>query len=250
MTVRTDLSEGILTITIDNPDRMNSFGPKASTTITDSWQRARDDDEVRVVIFTAVGDRAFCTGMDLSEAGDLDAMTEAPAIGPYENDMWKPVIVAVNGVCAGAGLHFVAEGDIVLAASNATFVDPHVSVGQVAGFEPILLSRRMPFGAVARMTLMGRSERIDAETAVRLGLASEVVPGEQLQERAREIATKLMGNSLAAMIGSKKALWSSLERPLEDAMTEAWKLITAHWDHPDATEGPTAFVEKRPPKWQ
>jgi enoyl-CoA hydratase/carnithine racemase len=167
-----------------------------------------------------------------------------------ENDMWKPVIVAVNGVCAGAGLHFVAEGDIVLAADHATFLDPHVSVGQVAAFEPILLARRMPLGAVTRMCLLGRAERIDAETAKSLGLVSEVVPGPSLQARALELAEALKGNSPAAMIGTKKAVWRSLEQGLSDAMAEGWKLITAHWSHPDATEGPRAFVEKRSPKWQ
>jgi (E)-benzylidenesuccinyl-CoA hydratase len=250
MSIRSELSDGVLTITIDNPDRMNSLGPRASKDLQAAWERARDDDEVRVVIFTAVGERAFCTGMDLSEAGDLDTMTEAPKVGPIENEMWKPVIVAVNGICAGAGLHYVAEADIAIAAAHATFVDPHVTVGQVAAFEPILLSHRMPFGAVARMALLGRAERIDAETARSLGLVTEVVDGPKLSERANELATTLKGNSLAAMIGTKKALWTALERPLSDAMAEGWKLITAHWDHPDATEGPRAFVEKRPPQWQ
>jgi enoyl-CoA hydratase/carnithine racemase len=250
MSIRTELADGVLTITIDNPDRMNSLGPRAAKDVEEAWVRARDDDQVRVVIFTAVGEKAFCTGMDLSEAGDLGEMTEAPKVGPMENDMWKPVIVAVNGVCAGAGLHYVAEADIALAAAHATFVDPHVTVGQVAAFEPILLSHRMPFGALARMVLLGRAERIDAETARSLGIVTEVVEGPKLAERANELATKLKGNSLAAMIGTKKALWTALERPLSDAMAEGWKLITGHWDHPDATEGPRAFVEKRPPVWQ
>ena len=249
MSLRTEVRDRVLTITIDNPDRMNALSPSALHDLVEAWGRARDDDEIAVVIFTAVGERAFCTGMDLSGAGELDDTQPAVPVGPLENEMWKPVIVAVNGVCAGAGLHFVAEGDIVIAARNATFVDTHVSVGQVAGFEPILLSHRMPFGAVARMTLLGRSERLDAEKALALGLVSEVVDAEQLAHRAWALAEALKGNSLAAMIGSKKALWSSLELPLSQAMQEAWKLVTAHWKHPDSSEGPAAFVEKRPPKW-
>jgi enoyl-CoA hydratase/carnithine racemase len=252
MAIRTELDDGVFVITIDNPDRMNSFGPKASGDIVGAWERARDDDDVRVVIFTAVGERAFCTGMDLSAADELADFDPKvlPAVGPMENDMWKPVIVAVNGVCAGAGLHFVAEGDIVIAASHATFVDPHVTVGQIAAFEPILLSRRMPFEAVSRMVLLGRAERLDAEKAKSLGLISEIVESSALMDRAQELAGILKGNSLAAMIGTKRALWRSLELPLTDAMTEGWDLIVAHWDHPDASEGPRAFVEKRPPQWQ
>jgi (E)-benzylidenesuccinyl-CoA hydratase len=252
MAIRTDLDDGVLVLTIDNPDRMNSIGPSASRDLVAAWQRARDDDEVRVVIFTASGERAFCTGMDLSEADDMDAfdVTEIPAVGPVENKMWKPVVVAVNGVCAGAGLHFVAEGDIVLSADHATFLDPHVSVGQVAAFEPILLTHRMPFGAITRMCLLGRAERIDAQTAKELGLVSEVVPRESLMARAMELATALKANSPAAMIGTKRAIWQSLDRGLTEAMAEGWKILTEHWDHPDAAEGPRAFVEKRPPQWQ
>jgi enoyl-CoA hydratase/carnithine racemase len=108
----------------------------------------------------------------------------------------------------------------------------------------------MPFEAVSRMVLLGRSERLDAEKAKRLGLVSEVVEKAELMPRAHELAGILKGNSLAAMIGTKRALWRSLELPLTPAMAEGWDLIVAHWDHPDASEGPRAFVEKRPPQWQ
>lgn len=250
MSLQTEVRERVLIITIDNPDRMNALSPTALSDLVDAWVRARDDEEITVVIFTAVGDRAFCTGMDLSGAGDLgESSQEAVPVGPLENQMWKPVIVAVNGVCAGAGLHFVAEGDIVIAASHATFVDTHVSVGQVAGFEPVLLSHRMPFGAVARMTLLGRAERLTADRALALGLVTEVVEGAELMARAWSFAEALKANSPAAMIGSKKALWNSLELPLSEAMRQAWILVTDHWKHPDSQEGPAAFMEKRPPKW-
>jgi enoyl-CoA hydratase/carnithine racemase len=252
MAIRTELDDGVFVITIDNPDRMNSFGPRASGELAGAWERARDDDDVRAVIFTAVGERAFCTGMDLAEADELAEFDPRvmPVVGPVENKMWKPVVVAVNGVCAGAGLHFVAEGDIVIAASHATFVAAHVTVGQVAAFEPILLSRRMPFEAVSRMMMLGRSERIDAEKARTLGLVSEVVEPAALMGRARELARMTKNNSLAAMIGTKRALWQSLELPLTEAMARGWDLVVAHWDHPDASEGPRAFVEKRSPQWQ
>ncbi|MEX2558220.1 MAG: enoyl-CoA hydratase/isomerase family protein [Actinomycetota bacterium] len=250
MTVRTELLDGILVITLDRQERMNALPPSMAEEIAAAWQRARDDGDVRVTIFTGAGDRAFCSGMDLSTADELEGMTEPPPLGPLENDLWKPVIVAVNGVCAGAGLHFVAEADIAIAASHATFVDPHVTVGQVSAYEPILLSRRIPFGAVARLSLLGRAERIDAETARSLGLVSEVMEGSVLMARAMELAEVLKANSPAAMIGTKKALWMGLEHGLSGALVEGWKLLTNHWDHPDASEGPRAFVEKRPPRWQ
>src|SRR3712207_9523854 len=81
----------------------------------------------------------------------------------WHNEIWKPVIAAVNGVCAGGGLHFVADADIVIASSDATFVDPHVSIGQVTAYEVISLARKAPMEAVLRMALVGRHERISAE---------------------------------------------------------------------------------------
>jgi enoyl-CoA hydratase len=132
--------------------------------------------------------------------------------------VWKPVIAAVNGMCVGGGLHFVADADIVLASSNATFLDTHVSVGQVAAYELIGLARRMPFEAVLRMALVGRHERMSAERALALGMISQVVdPPERLREEAQALAEKIARNSPAAMAATKRALWGALERGLTDA---------------------------------
>src|SRR5207248_4959858 len=125
----------------------------------------------------------------------------------------KPVIAAVNGVCAGAGLHFVADADIVIASRDATFLDPHVSVGQVSAFETIALVRKSPMEAIARMALIGRYERVSAERARQLGILSEVVdPPTRLRERAQELGETIAKNSPAAMAATKKALWEALER--------------------------------------
>ena len=128
------------------------------------------------------------------------------------------MIAAVNGVCAGGGLHFVADADIVIAAADATFLDPHVSIGQVTAYEAIALVRKSPMEPIVRMALTGRHERITADRARQLGILSEVVdPPERLRERAQELAETIARNSPAAMAATKRALWGALELGLTDA---------------------------------
>ena len=147
-------------------------------------------------------------------------------------------------MCVGGGLHFVADADIVLAASDATFLDTHVSVGQVAAYELIGLARRMPFEAVLRMALVGRHERMTAERGrLALGMISQVVdPPERLREEAQALAEKIARNSPAAMAATKRALWGALERGLTDACKAGATELVSMWGHPDQVEGPLAFA--------
>jgi enoyl-CoA hydratase len=168
----------------------------------------------------------------------------------WHNGVDKPVIAAINGVCAGGGLHFVADADVVIAASDAAFVDPHVSVGQVTAYEAIGLLRKMPVEAVMRMALVGRHERISAERALQLGMISQIVdPPERLREEAQDLAEKIARNSPAAMRATKKALWDAFELGLTDACRAGSQQLVAMWGHPDQEEGPRAFAEKREPQW-
>ena len=138
----------------------------------------------------------------------------------WHQQVWKPVITAVNGICAGGGFHWVADADIVIAASDAQFFDPHVSVGQVVAIEAIGLLRKMPAEAVMRMAFMGRYERMSAERAYELGMISQIVdPPENLREEAQKLAETIARNSPAAMAATKRALWGAFEwaspRPVE-----------------------------------
>ena len=105
-------------------------------------------------------------------------------VTPLHCDVWLPTIVAVNGVCTGSGLHFVADADIVVASTTASFLDNHVSVGQVAAIEPITLLPRIGLGNALRMTVLGKHGRLNADEALRIWLVDEVVEPEQLLERA------------------------------------------------------------------
>ena len=144
----------------------------------------------------------------------------------------------------------MADADIVIAASDATFLDPHVSVGQVTAYEAIALARKMPFESIMRMALVGRHERMTAERAYQIGMISEVVdPPEQLRESAQELAEKIARNSPAAMAASKRALWRALELGLTDACRAGALDLVSMWGHPDQAEGPLAFAEKREARW-
>jgi enoyl-CoA hydratase/carnithine racemase len=223
-----------------------------------AWRELDDDQAVRVIVHTGEG-KAFQTGVDVTEiASDgigMERYRESVErfdlrFTSWHNRVWKPVITAVNGICAGGGFHWVADADIVMAASDAQFFDPHVSVGQVAAYELIGLARRMPFEAVLRMALVGRHERISADRALALGMISQVVdPPERLREEAQALAEKIARNSPAAMAATKRALWGALEQGLTDACKAGAEELVAMWGHPDQTEGPLAFAEKREPSW-
>jgi enoyl-CoA hydratase/carnithine racemase len=222
-----------------------------------AWAELDADPEVRVIVNTGAGD-AFQTGLDVVQlARDRDALREQSRrtkraelkLTAWHCGVRKPVIAAVNGVCAGGGLHFVADADIVIASTAASFVDPHVSIGQVSAYETIGLVRMSPMEPILRMALVGRHERVTAERARQLGILSEVVEPDHLRDAAAELAAKIARNSPAAMAATKRALWGALEAGLTDACRAGSAELVAMWGHPDQTEGPLSFTEKREPHW-
>jgi enoyl-CoA hydratase len=242
----------------NRPDQLNAMNSRMRDELADAWKELDADPEVRVIVHTGEG-RAFQTGVDLDELSSdgLGMERYRKSVEAWDlhftswhQHVWKPVITAVNGVCAGGGFHWVAESDIVIAASNATFVDPHVSVGQASTIEMICLLRKMPVEAVMRMALVGRHERLSAQRAYELGMVSEVVdPPDRLREVAQELAEKIARNSPAAMAASKHALWGALELGLTDACRNGAAELVSLWGHPDQNEGPLAFTQKRDPNW-
>ncbi len=243
----------------NRPTAGNSMNATMMAELEDAWLELDADPAVRVIVNTGNGP-AFQSGVDVVQlARDKDAMRKFSRqtrdatlrFTSWQLGIWKPVIAAVNGVCAGGGLHFVADADIVIAAAGATFVDPHVSVGQVVAYEGITLARLSPMEAVMRMALVGRHERLTAERARQLGILSEVIdPPEQLRAHAQELAEKIARNSPAAMRATKQALWGALEAGLTDACRNGAQNLAGMWGHPDQEEGPRAFAEKREPDWE
>ena len=250
-------ADGIALLTLNRPTAGNSINAVMDREMGEIWENVKADDGVKVVVLSAAGDRFFCSGADMKEwaATRVLAMARMPngrgfRLLARDHHVFKPIVCAVNGICGGGGLHFVNDSDIVICADTATFMDPHVSVGQVSSEEPIALSRRVPFEFVMRLTLMGVHERVSAQRAFQVGLVSEVVPLERLLPRALEIAETLTRNSLAAMMKSKQAIIEALELPLSEGLDRGFELIRSHWEHPDYIEGPRAFAEKRKPEWR
>jgi enoyl-CoA hydratase len=243
----------------NRPDRLNAMNSHMRDEFELAWKALDADPEVRVIVHTGEG-RAFQTGVDVMEIAEdgigFERYRESTEKSDYrftawQNHIWKPVITAVNGICAGGGFHWVAEADIVIAASDAQFFDPHVSVGQVVAMEAIGLTRKIPFEAVMRMALVGRHERLTAERAFGLGMISQIVdPPEDLRDQAQALAEKIAQNSPAAMAATKRALWGALEAGLTDACKAGAKELVSMWGHSDQEEGPRAFTEKRLPNWQ
>jgi enoyl-CoA hydratase/carnithine racemase len=239
-------------LTLNAPERLNALTPNMFRRLAATWEELDADPVIRAVVLTGAG-RGFCSGAHAGGLATAASMDEQPASYPRFTarhlNFYKPVITAVNGVCAGAGLHFVADSDIVLAAASARFVDTHVDVGQVTALEPIGLLRRMSLEHVLSMVVLGRAGGFDAPTAVRVGLASEVVPDDQLVARALELADIAASVSPATVQASLRAIWESFELPLSQAYDHGYELIRAHRAHPDALEGIVAFSERRKPRW-
>src|SRR5438270_1260601 len=210
----------------NRPDQLNAMNGAMREEFADAWIDLDSDPDVRVIVHTGEG-RAFQTGVDVMELATdgvgMERYRESVEnwdlhFTAWHQKVWKPVITAVNGICAGGGFHWVADADIVIAASDAQFFDPHVSIGQVVTIEAIGLLRKMPAEAVMRMAFVGRHERLSAQRAYELGMISEIIdPPERLREAAQELAEKIAKNSPAAMAETKKALWGALELGLTDA---------------------------------
>lgn len=242
----------------NRPEQLNAMSAAMREEFAVAWRELDDDPLVRVIVHTGEG-RAFQTGVDVAEiASDgvgMERYRESVErfdlhFTAWHQQVWKPVITAVNGLCAGGGFHWIADADIVIAASDAEFFDPHVSIGQVVSLEAIGLLKKMPAEAVMRMALVGRYERISAHRALELGMISQIVdPPERLRDEAQALGEEIAENSPAAMAATKRALWGALERGLTDACRTGAKELVSMWGHPDQAEGPRAFAERRTPQW-
>ncbi len=217
----------VATITLNRPDSLNAFHREMAEEMSWAWEQVRDQDDIAVAVLQANGDRAFCTGIDFTS--DMEWLTPQNrwnSIDPgvmlspkFHHKVWKPVIVAVHGLCAGGAQYFLNEADLIICSDDAQFFDPHANVGIVSALEPIgMLARGVPLGEVLRWALMGTEERIGAETALRIGLVSEVVTRERLRQRAKELAASIAGRNSIAIQGTVRAIWESLEMPRQIAL--------------------------------
>jgi E-phenylitaconyl-CoA hydratase len=251
-TVLRRFDAGVATVVLHNPRSGNALTRSIYEELAAAWDELEADPAVRVVVFGAAGDRHFCVGGDMSalEEQGLRRAGEDWRLTWRQAGMTKPVVVAVNGTVAGGGLGFVTDGDIVVAADHARFLDTHVAIGQICGYGSLRLVKIIGESEAKRIAIAGGM--IDARRAYELGLVNELRTGaEATMARAQEIARLILRASPTAMQRTLElqraiAISNDDSAPLQAAD----RAVEDHMAHPDATEGPRAWKENRDPTWQ
>jgi enoyl-CoA hydratase/carnithine racemase len=250
-TLLLNVAEGIATITLNRPERLNCFNRAMVLEFRELWSHVRSDPEVRVVVLRAAPGRAFCSGVDVKEgwraAGEeqmpFDQDDPGEWLGPKSNKVWKPLIVAVHGMAAGGAFYWLNEADIVICSEEATFFDPHLKFGKISAVEPIGAMGRIPMQEITRMVLLADAERIGAQTALRISLVTEVTSADSLWPRAHELAAMIAKRHPVAVQGSIRAIWEAQSIPRAQALTNALRYIQV--GKPQATDlAPTDLKSK------
>jgi enoyl-CoA hydratase/carnithine racemase len=260
--------DGVAWVTLNRPERMNAFNSLMQRELYALWRGLRRNDDVRCIVLTGAGDRAFCTGIDRMEqmGGDTDETTDADVvgsgstpfmfndpgdnIGPKSCDLWKPVIAAVNGVACGGAFYILGEVEFIIAADHATFFDPHVTYGMTAAFEPIHMHDRMPFGEIMRLSLLGNYERLSAQRAFDVGLVSEIVPKEQLLDAAGWAANAIASQPQLAIQGTVRAIWAARELSNRQAVALGYAFVGLGTDQDSIAEGQKLFESGKRIEWR
>ncbi len=236
--VATDKDTGVAVVTLDRPHRLNAVDLEMRDELVAAWRQLRFDDSVRAVVLTGAGERAFCTGLDrdaeVPQPGS-PYMADDPLlqVGPKSNDLWKPVLAAVNGMACGGAFYLLGECDFLVADPSATFFDPHTTYGMVSAYEAVLMAQLMPHGEAARTALMGTAERLSAERAHAIGLVTELTgPGRALAA-ATAAAGIIAGYPTEGVQGTVRALWAAKEAAVQRGFAQAPHLIALGNLRPD-----------------
>ena len=262
-------SDGVAWLTLNRPDALNSFNAKMQQELRDTWRGLRRNDDVRCVVLTGAGEKAFCTGIDRVEtmsdygkqgakkekivgSGSTPFMFDDPGanVGPKSNDLWKPVIAAVNGIACGGAFYMLGEVEFIIAAESATFFDPHVTYGMTAAFEPMHMLQKMPFHEIMRLSLLGNNERMSAKRAHEIGLVSEVVPAAKLREAAEWAAKAIASAPPLAIQGTVRAIWAARDLSRQQALSLGYAFVGLGTNRDSIQEGQKAFASKDRPKWK
>lgn len=250
---RLELRGHVALVTLARPEVLNALHPPAHRELDAVFDRVRDDDDIRVVIVTGAGERAFCVGTDLkalAQTGDhLKPATGFAGI-THRFDLWKPVIAAVNGLCLGGGVEILSACDLAVAAEGAEFglPEPLVGLAALGGGALQRLVRQLPMKDA--MWLVLSAQRIPAQRALAMRLVNEVVPAGRLLPRAFEMADELLRCAPLSQQASKQVMLQSLAHAsLEEALQATYPLAERMLASDDAREGPAAFAERRAPRW-
>lgn len=251
--IRYEKRDAIAVITIDREQALNAIDAKTSSELYRAWCDFRDDDALRVAILTGAGEKAFSTGMDLVATARGENQFEGGKPVPFGGftkrmTIDKPIIAAINGYCLAGGLELALACDIRICTPEARFGLTEVRWAIMPGAGGTQrLPRAIPQAWANYMILTG--EQIDAETALRIGLVSHIVPREQLMDRALQIAGVICERGPLAVRAAKEAIRRGLDMPLEHGLAFEDLLLGRLFATEDAKEGPRAFAEKRKPNY-
>jgi len=248
-------NEGIATITLNRPDTLNALNQETIAEISARIEDAEKDENIRVIVITGAGDRAFSAGADLRMMKDASAVkgAELSRIGQRLTNQVeacsKPVIAAINGYALGGGIELAMACDIRIASETAQIGQPEINVGLVPGWGGTQrLPRLVGKGIAKEMIFTGK--RIDARTAEHHGLVNLVVPPDQLQAKVKELAVELAGKPPIAIKFCKKLINDSTETHPEAGLWEEAEAFGLVASTEDFNEGVTAFLEKRKPQYK
>jgi enoyl-CoA hydratase/carnithine racemase len=250
-------TDGLAVVTLNRPDVYNAFNEQMCDELSGLWRDLRTNDAVRCVVLTGAGEKAFCTGIDRTEiptdGSGFDPLTFSDPgrwLGPKTNELYKPVIAAVNGMACGGAFYMLGEVEFIIASEDATFFDPHVTYGMTAVFEPLLMMRRMPWGEIARLTLVGNHERVSAPRAYEIGLVSEVVPAAELRDAALSVARAIASQPARAVQATVRALWMARDLTPAQAAAVGAELLNTGTSPEALEEGQRAFTSGQRIDWR
>ena len=249
------LDDGIVCLTLNRPKAANSLSHALVDALHAAFRDLAHDDAVRVVVLAGAG-KHFCAGHDLTEsiaaakdpASKREANIAASEMIMAINRCPKPVIARIQGVATAAGCQLAASCDLVFASTEAKFATPGVNIGLWCLAPQVAVSRAIAPKHAMQMLLTGKM--IDAETAVRFGLANEAVAPEALDDRVLEIAREIASKSSGAVAMGKESFYRQLAMDVPEAYAMVDELIYRAIQTEDAQEGISAFLEKRQPVWK
>jgi Enoyl-CoA hydratase/carnithine racemase len=253
--VKYEVADGVATVTLNNPEKRNMLSGRMLAELVDAMKTARDAEEVRAVVLTGAGDKAFCAGADLGGfAADLPLVAKHFATDLFLDyfrlmpRLGKPSLCAVNGHVLAGGMGLALSCDLVIAKEGATFGTPEINVGAFPYMIMAIVYRNVPRKKVNEMMLLG--ERLSAGQAVEYGLANKVVPAEEFDAAVDEWATKLASKSPVLMRLGHNAMYRQQDMAVDDALEYLRSQLSLTFSTEDIVEGVTAFFEKRDPQWK
>jgi len=256
VTVRFAVSDQVARVTLDRPDRMNSVDEATADRLEEIWRTIEADPEVRVVVLTGSGDKAFSAGADMKSAGGRSGLPYWAHARPdgfgglaMRKSLHVPVIARVNGLALGGGFEMVLGCDIVVAAEHASFGLPEAKVGRMpldGGM--LMLPRLVPQKVAMGILLTGR--RISAAEAAAYGLVNEVVPAEDLDEAVNRWTEQIVECAPLSVKAIKECVKETADLPIDEARAKRLPALIRALESEDSEEGPRAFREKRKPEWK